>query len=101
MKNIKVNMTNDAGVRSSTTINFTICEAYYKVASGLAAMPPNVDISTYCHASQDDYIKGIAAAAQLLTNQLCTAAMELGYKGVNQYHIESNMLERVIHQQDF
>lgn len=89
MKNIKVNITNQDGKRSSTTLNFVLCEKYYKHFSSLEG-------GELIHETKMDYAKAIAGCAQFYTNYLVSKAVKDGYKGINQYLIEMNMLEEIL-----
>lgn len=101
MRNIKVNICNESGTKSSTTINYSICEAYYKVACGLSGMPKDIDISINCHETIDDYVTGVRNCAQSYVNELLHSALSLGFLGISQYHIESNMLDYAINNQGY
>lgn len=86
MKNIKVNVRNQEGKPSSTTLNFAICEKYYQVFGDYGSE------HGLLHKSVDEYRKDISDLAQSYTNRLVSKAVENGYKGIDQYYIESNMI---------
>lgn len=88
MKNIKVNIRNLEGKQSSTTINFVICEKYYEIFGDYGSEYGLI------HQTVEEYRKNISDFAQLYTNRLVQKAVDVGYKGVDQYYIESNMINQ-------
>lgn len=91
MKNIKVNITNLDGKRSSTTLNFAICEKLHEKS---VFKTPEEHKPVY--KTTDEYVKGISDVAQSYTNYLLSVAVKSGYKGTDQYYLESNMIEELL-----
>jgi len=90
MENIKVNITNIEGKRSSTTLNFVICENYYLLFSDTESLEVSI------HESIESYKLAIAFCAQSHTNHTVQQAVKNGFKGIDQYYVESNMIEEII-----
>lgn len=97
MKNIKVNLINETGKRSSTTINFSICQSYYTVVAAPVSNDDDVD----CHVRVDNYLRSIAIYAQSYVNKLCAEAIDDGSMGVSKSFIERCMLDEVINSYRF
>lgn len=89
-KNIKVNYTDFNGKRTSTTINFAICENLYWKKVDLETRRKIMDEENY----QEKERKLITETAQEFINNLLKSQKEDAgsIRGTSQYGIESNML---------
>lgn len=90
MKNIKVNIINIHGKPSSTTLNYTICEAYYDIFTTTQAHITHIKDSL----SEGFNLRpAITLQAQEFTNAYIKKVQkEYGWLGVCQYGIEKAMI---------
>jgi vacuolar-type H+-ATPase subunit B/Vma2 len=89
-KNVKVNYTDFDGKRTSTTINFSICENLYWEKVDIETRKKMIGEENY----QEKERKLITEIAQEFVNNLLKSQKEdVGsIRGTSQYGIESNML---------
>lgn len=86
MKNIKVNIINIQGKKTSTTINMNICSFYYQFCVSDAEK----DISV------DEFVALRKKSIQDFVNQLIDEVISTtGMKGVNQSQIEIKLLNKI------
>lgn len=92
-KNIKVNYTNYAGKRSSTTINFAICERLYWEKVDYKTRRKIIEEENY-----QKERKLITEIAQEFVNNILKSQKEDtgSIRGTSQYGIETHMLMELI-----
>lgn len=90
MKNIKVNYTNYEGKRTSTTINFAICENLYWKKISIDKRRELINEENY----QEKERKLITETAQEFINDMLESQKKdtNSIRGTSQYGIESHML---------
>lgn len=93
MKNVKVNIVNIQGKKTSTTININICSFYYQfcVAQAEKDAINNENVIERVEA----FISLRNKSIQDFVNQLIDEVINMGMKGVDQSQIEIKLLNKI------
>lgn len=92
-KNIKVNYTDFDGKRTSTTINFAICENLYWKKVDIETRRKIIEEENYQEFQEKERKLITETAQEFINNMLKSQKEDTGsIRGTSQYGIESNML---------
>lgn len=92
-KNIKVNYTDFDGKRTSTTINFAICENLYWKKVDIETRRKLIEEENYQELQEKERKLITETAQEFINNLLKSQKEDAGsIRGTSQYGIESNML---------